>query len=227
MEIRRIDNLANKRFDFEPRIPGLWNFRFVDSGTGTTVFRAESPFGEKAVKFFNMEGSEKVDILSVRNYQRSVKKVSDWMNGLRQDLSQEVFVDKAKTFKIVWSVNVIQMVGDQSSNGKKIPYSISPWVNGFPLSDIFDGKTFPGELGDFDKPKLLGWLRERLDLKRRQHSMVNPYSATKEFIPVARNILLVPGIKNLHKLIVVDIRDYLNPRRNPLKNLARFRTLGN
>lgn len=223
MENRHHGHDTVKNVRFEPKIAGLWNFGFIDSGTGSSVYKADSLIGERAVKFYNLEGSEKVNLTMLRNHQKKVQRVSRWIDGMRDDLRIEVYKEGDVSHFFTWEVNPIQSIGEKTVFGKKIPFSVSPWINGYPLSNIFDGKVEPNDLVGFDKSELLDWLKERLDLKRRQNRIVNPYAAIQEFIPIARNVLLVPGANNRHRLVVVDIADYLDPRDNPLKKQVAFR----
>lgn len=208
---------------FEPKIPGLWNLTPIDSGTGSTVYRAFSPFGAKAVKLYNLPGSEGATLLTLKAYAKHVREISKWLGGLEDYLVTEVFEDGPNKAIFTWRVNPIQRIGQQRFNTTNILYSVSPWINGIPLSDILEEKIFPKELRMFNKTPLLSWLWNRLHAKRGQYLKDN--FNNKLFIPIARNVLFVPGRRNFHQLVFADIRDYLDPNRNPVKNLQRSRML--
>ncbi len=211
---------------FEPKLAGLWDFRFIDSGTGTSVYRAKSLLGERAVKFFNMEGSESITEQMVKIYQKHTKEVSKWMSEMREDLKVQTFEDSGKKLKFVWRINPVLDTGVKNFNGKQIPYTVSPWVTGVPLSDYRDGVAVPKGLEDLDNVKTLTFLTDAVSKKAKQYRFTYYQTISQNFIPVYRNILITEEKPNVLGLVVVDIRDYLNTRNQPIKSFSKFRTRG-
>ncbi len=178
--------------------------RFIDSGSGTTVYKLEYPFLSLAKKVFDLPGSAEISLAELRSYQRLTNELSTDLARARPDLIRRTQPRGESRLVVSWSINPIYYVGRGQD---KHLFTLSPFINGISLAEIFQGNTYPVES--------IAFLKDEMVRISRLLEYEYPYYRLRL---IALNILLRETTSpNSVDLIITNIRESVTPFRHPIK----------
>ena len=181
----------------------------ADSGSGTTIYKVG--LIPKALKVFDLPSSEKLTLADVEGYQHTTDHFRRKIANYRRDLITREYLG----FKYTWRVNPITSVGLVNlGNDQTVPFSLSPWINGISLGDLFSHPERLASLHLPNNPEMTGFLHQELTRFRELLQFNYPYSSSIKLI--ALNVLLERQGRNNYGLVITNIREFVNRRQNRL-----------
>ncbi|MBI2325831.1 hypothetical protein HYU91_00370 [Candidatus Collierbacteria bacterium] len=178
--------------------------RRIDSGSGTTVYKLEYPFFPLAKKVFDLPGSAEIGLAELRSYQRLTNELSTGLARARPDLIRRIQPQGEPRLAVSWSINPIYHVG-RGRDGHL--FTLSPFIEGVSLAEIFQKNSYPAES--------IAFLKDEMVRISRLLEYEYPYYRLRL---TALNILLRETTSpSSVDLIITNIRESVIPFRHPLK----------
>jgi len=191
----------------------------ADSGSGTTVYKVG--LIPTALKVFGLPGYKLPTLHDVRNYRHTTNDLQKEVQCYPHHLTQK----KHQDFIFKWTINPIAAVGLVRLDTKKVvPYTLSPWITGVSLGDLFSHSTKVSSIfADLQNESTLGFLRAEFARFNKLLRFNHPYPIGTTNL-LALNVLVRRAQKDNHfDLVITNIREFID-RHQTHHHLGQIQT---